>query len=273
MNRQTAWLALIVGLLAVDAGGARRSPCDLAYPSDARIDWTCHTIGKDETLEGLFGEHWMDVARFNRIDRRHVIKGLRIKVPGRLETIERFTPMPVRYAPADSDSQFVVVDLTEQFLGAYEKGRRVFSAPIATGTPRHPTPRGMFRITAYDRDHVSSVYDIGDTDRPYPMHYGLRFHITASGMSYWIHGRDMPGVPVSHGCIGLYDEAMQKRYYGRPDVPILADARRLFEWVVGSRAQTGMRALPDGPRVMIVTSATDREAHLVTRPAQGLVHP
>jgi L,D-transpeptidase-like protein len=273
MNRQTAALALIVGLLAVDARAARRSLCDLAYPSDARIDWTCRTIGKEETLEGLFGDRWIDVARFNRIDRRHVVRGLRIKVPGRLEAIERFTPMPMQYAPADTDSQFVLVDLSEQFLGAYEKGRLVFSAPIAAGTPRHRTPPGMFRITAYDRDHVSSIYDIGDTGRPYPMHYGLRFHITASGMSYWIHGRDMPGVPVSHGCIGLYDEAMQRRHYGRPDVPVLVDARRLFEWVVGSRASTGMHALPDGPRVRIVTSAAEREARLVTRAAQGLVHP
>ena len=30
------------------------------------------------------------------------------------------------------------------------------------------------------------------------------------GVSYWIHGRDMPGYPASHGCIGLYDESMQK---------------------------------------------------------------
>jgi len=275
MRRQTTVLTFVVGLLAMalDARGARRSLCDLDHPSDARIEWTCRTIGKDESLERLFGDHWIDVARFNRIDRRHVVPGLRIKVPRRLEAIERFTPMPMRYAPADSDLKFVLVDLSEQFLAAYENGHLVFAAPIAAGTPRHPTPGGMFRITAYDRDHVSSVYDIGDTDRPYPMHYGLRFHVTASGMSYWIHGRDLPGTAVSHGCIGLYDEEMQKQYHGRPGVPVLADARRLFEWVVGSRASIGMHPLPDGPRLRIVGSAAEREARLVTPPAQGLVHP
>ena len=44
------------------------------------------------------------------------------------------------------------------------------------------------------------------------MHYGLRFFIDKSvdtWPSYWIHGRDLPGYPASHGCIGLYDEEMQ----------------------------------------------------------------
>ena len=99
------------------------------------------------------------------------------------------------------------------------------------------------------------------------MHYGLRFHVTASGMSYWIHGRDLPGTPASHGCIGLYDEAMQKQYYGQPDVPVLDDARRLFEWVVGSRDTIGMHALPDGPRVLVAGSAAERDEFVLMESA------
>jgi hypothetical protein len=216
--------------------------------------WTCRTVGKGESLESLFGNQWMNVARFNRIDRRHIMRGTRIKVPQRLEAIECFSPMPVRYAPADSDSQFVLVDLSEQFLAAYEHGRRVFSAPITTGRAENPTPSGMFRIAGYDRTHSSSLYRMTHTNRPYPMNYGLRFHVADSGASYWIHGRDLPGVPESHGCIGLYDEAMQKRCYGQPDEPALADARWLFEWVVGATTDTtGMQSI-EGPWVQIVGS-------------------
>jgi hypothetical protein len=194
----------------------------------------------------------MDLARFNRIDRRHAAPGTRIKVPRELESIECFSPMPARYAPADSDSKFVLVDLSEQFLGAYEHGTRVFSAPITTGSPDNPTPPGMFRITALDRSHASSRYRIADTDVPYPMHFGLRFHLDDAGVSYWIHGRDLPGAPASHGCIGLFDEAMQKQCYGHPEEPALADARWLFEWIAGSSAEsTGMRIVM-GPRVEIV---------------------
>lgn len=247
---------LVAGALSLGsrAEGAAVSPCDLTHPSDTAVVWTCMTVGRGESLESLFGVRWRDVARFNRIDRRHAIRGTRIKVPQRLEAIECFSPMPALYAAADSEAQFVLVSLAEQFLGAYEHGRRVFSAPITTGRAGNTTPSGMFRITAYDHDHHSSLYRIAGTNRPYPMHYGLRFHVAASGVSYWMHGRDLPGFAASHGCIGLYDEAMQKQCYGRPDEPALADARWLFEWVVGTKADTtGIRTI-EGPRVLIVGS-------------------
>ena len=66
------------------------------------------------------------------------------------------------------------------------------------------------------------------------MNDALRFHVNREGLSYWIHGRDMPGYPASHGCIGLYDELMQKEQYGVPKDPELFDAERLFVWVLGS---------------------------------------
>jgi len=255
--------------LATRAEGARVSPCDLTFPSDTSVAWTCVTIRKDESLESLFGDRWMDVARFNRIDRRHASPGLRIRVPQRLDAIECFSPMPQRYALADSESQFVLIHLSEQFLGAYEHGRRVFSAPITTGRTGDPTPTGLFRITAYDRNHHSSRYRIAQTNRPYPMHYGLRFHVDASGVSYWIHGRDVPGVAASHGCIGLYDEAMQKQCYGQPDEPALADARWLFEWVVGSQGDTTSIGTMEGPRVLIVGSPPKVRIREVERPIGG----
>jgi hypothetical protein len=66
------------------------------------------------------------------------------------------------------------------------------------------------------------------------MNDALRFHVNREGVSYWIHGRDMPCYPVSHGCIGLYDESMQKEQYGIPKEPELSDAQKLFVWVLGS---------------------------------------
>ena len=60
------------------------------------------------------------------------------------------------------------------------------------------------------------------------MHYGLRFFIDKENDGWpsdWLHGRDMPGFPASHGRIGLYDEEMQKEYYGKPSTPLLKDAK------------------------------------------------
>lgn len=167
--------------------------------------------------------------------------------------------MPQRYSPADSEARFILIDLTEQFLGAYEYGTLVLSAPVATGRTGNPTPTGDFRIDAADLRHRSSRYTIANTAVPYPMHYGLRFLRTKRGVSYWIHGRDLPGYPASHGCVGLYDEAMQARYYGEPKDAELDDARRLFEWAVGSlREGESVRENLDGPRVHVVGRAPRR---------------
>ena len=70
------------------------------------------------------------------------------------------------------------------------------------------------------------------------------------------------GVSSLHGCIGLYDESMQKEQYGIPKEPELNDAKRLFEWVLG-REPTGNRVipLPLGPQVHIIGQAPARMTH------------
>jgi lipoprotein-anchoring transpeptidase ErfK/SrfK len=226
------------------------------YPSDAKIEWKCRRLRAGETLQGLFGNRWQDVARFNRIDRRHAYPGVSLKIPESLDAIAGFTPMPRVIPSAEAEARYILVDLSEQFLGAYEFGRLVFSLPITTGEPGNETPRGEFRITAAHPQHRSSLYFIEDTDIPYPMNYALRFHISPSGVAYWIHGRDLPGAPVSHGCIGLSDEAMQTHYYGYPKDPVLEDAKTLFLWVLGSLPkERRLLEVKEGPRVLIVGRA------------------
>jgi hypothetical protein len=85
------------------------------------------------------------------------------------------------------------------------------------------------------------------------MDYAVRFYIDRDNVSYWIHARDLPGKPDSHGCIGLYDEEMQKRVYGVPEKPLLNDAMRLFYWVAeGNETDDGeLNLITDGPIVEI----------------------
>jgi hypothetical protein len=228
------------------------SLCKVKHPSDAAVEWKCKRLKKGASLEKLFGDRWVDVARFNRIDRRHAYPGVYLKVPKNLDDIRDFTPLPLDYKQAESEPKFILVDLSEQFLGAYEYGKLVFSLPIATGEKENETLSGEFRITAYDSRHKSSLYYIEDTTELYPMHYGLRFYINKDYVSYWIHGRDLPGYTASHGCIGLYDEQMQKQYYKYPKKPVLEDAKRLFEWVISpERDDEGFHKLEDGPRMLI----------------------
>ena len=231
-------------------------PCVVVYPSDAAVEWDCRMLRAGESLEQLIGEQWIGVARFNRVDRRHVGAGVSIKVPKRVEDLASFTPLPLFYQAAELDEQFILVDLSEQFLGAYEYGALRFALPIASGNGHDPTPTGEFRLAAAHRRHQSSLFMVEGTDRPYPMNYALRFHINREGVSYWLHGRDLPGYPASHGCIGLYDEAMQQEQYGLPSYPELNDAKRLFEWVLGGEVEDDKPAsLPRGPRVHIIGQA------------------
>ncbi|HLO24562.1 MAG TPA: L,D-transpeptidase family protein [Geobacteraceae bacterium] len=251
---------LLIALFVTPADAAvkkvvkkRYSPCKISYPSDARVEWECYRLKRKETLESLFGERWQDVARFNRIDRRHAWPGMTLRLPKRLDDIKDFTPLPAIFPAAEKDEKFILVDLTEQFLGAYEKGRLVFSYPIASGDSTYLTPTGEFQVTAYSRNHVSSLYKIEKTTIPYPMHYALRFFINRKEVAFWIHGRDVPGYPASHGCVGLYDEEMQQKYYKFPKEPVLKAARTLYEWAIAPNPDDGgLNALKNGPRVLII---------------------
>ena len=240
------------------ASPADRAQEDLGrfiYPSQAGIKWETHFIMPQENLERLFGEDWIYVARFNRIDRRHVYPGMTIKKPENMEDIRNYCPLPLRYEPAAKHSKYVLVDIREQWLGAYEYGELKFSTPAATGIDGHLTPLGIFRIDARHQKHSSSLYKTKKGDARYPMDYAVRFHIDKERVSYWIHARDMPGKPASHGCIGIYDEQMQKRVYGIPAQPFINDAARLYHWVADEEenmADDGNTAfIANGPTVEI----------------------
>ncbi|HEY3309508.1 MAG TPA: L,D-transpeptidase [Desulfuromonadaceae bacterium] len=266
-------MALIILLCASQSTAATKikSLCDIGYPSDVGIEWECQKLTSKDTPLSLFGERWQDVLRFNRIDRRHFVGGLSIKVPKDLQAIKNFSPLPVTYPAAEQEEKFILVDLSEMFLGAYENGKKVTSFPVAVGMGDHPVPTGEFRIDAVDLRHKSNLYNIEEVGLPYPMHYGLRFFVDKSRddwPSFWIHGRDLPGYPASHGCIGLYDEEMQKEYYSDYDKkvnkkhyrelkePYLKGAKDLYQWVVGSHSDSGeFHKIGYGPKVLIIGSA------------------
>jgi hypothetical protein len=203
------------------------------YPSMKNIRWHSHFIRPQDSLERLFGKDWIAVARFNRIDRRHVYPGMTIKVPETVESIHHYTPMPPNYEKAKTHAKYILLDITEQWIGAYANGRLAFSMPAATGTEGHLTPTGLFTINACHRDHSSSLYKTAKGTQQYPMDYALLFHIDKDHALYWIHARDLPGRPASHGCVGLYDENMQLRTYGVPAKPVLNDAKKLYAWTIG----------------------------------------
>ena len=261
-------LMLLIFASAVVADNKIRSLCDISYPSDSRVKWQCLKLKATDTPSGLFGARWQDVLRFNRMDRRHFLAGVSIKVPKNLEQIKNFTPLPLTYPDAAREPKFLVVDQSDMFLGAYQYGKLVLSFPVAVGIEGHEVPFGSFKIDAADRRHKSNMFTVEELGRPYPMHYALRFFVDKSvdtWPTYWIHGRDVPGYPASHGCIGLYDEEMQVEYYSAHDKkvyknnyhpltkPYLQGAQTLYRWVVDPRSDPGkFHEIKNGPKVLIL---------------------
>ena len=225
------------------------------YPSQRELDWYPHFIKPHETLESLFGDDWVHIARFNRVDRRHTYPGMTLKVPRDMAVARAYAPLPTEYEPAKRYEKYLLLSLTEQWIGAYEYGKLKFSMPAATGKEGTETPTGIFHIDARHKNHTSSLYQIEDQSAQYPMDYAMRFHIQ-DDVGYWIHARDLPGRPASHGCIGLFDEPMQKRMFSVPAKPLLHDSKRLYDWAVGEdeygEDSGEAELLEDGPVVEIV---------------------
>lgn len=246
LSHRLVLVALLTGLLSscaviwetatIDSPGP--SPQDKAmedltridYPSQKGIRWRPRFLRPHETLESLYGKDWVLVARFNRLDRRHAYPGMTIKEPQRMEDIRTYTPLPQEYPEAKAHRKYILLDVTEQWIGAYERGRLKFSMPAATGKAGTETPLGTFRIDARDRTHTSSLYKTAGDEEQYPMDNALRFHIDKQNVGYWIHARDLPGRPASHGCVGLFDEKMQLRTFDTPRNPVLLDAQKLYAW-------------------------------------------
>jgi hypothetical protein len=269
MLRKVLYLVIVIVLFAIvvyepsatsEPGPNPRDPAheDLSrveYPSLAKIPWHPHFIKPEESLESLFGKDWPFVARFNRIDRRHVYPGMTIKVPDDIVACRSYVPLPTQYPQAKNHEKYILIDLTEQWIGAYEYGKLRFSGPAATGALGHETPVGVYQIDARDKNHASSLYKTEDQTDQYPMDNAMRFHFGADNVSYWIHARDLPGKPASHGCVGLYDESMQNRVYGAPELPVLLDSARMYAWAVGENDyedDTGeLEELEDAPTVEV----------------------
>jgi len=259
--------ALLVGFTVLRTPSATdeptASPADkgledlsrVEYASLKNIRWRPHFIQPHQSLESLFGVDWIWVARFNRIDRRHVYPGMTIKAPEQMADIRGYTPLPKLYPPARGHDKYILVDISEQWLGAYESGRMVFSAPAATGKAGTETPTGIFRIDARHLTHTSSLYKTANDEEQYPMDNALRFYIGTDNVSYWLHARDLPGRPASHGCIGLFDEEMQNRVFGTPEKPVLLDSQKLYAWAAGDDEygfdSGSLDELEDGPVVEI----------------------
>ena len=107
----------------------------------------------------------------------------------------------------------IVVDLSEQWLYAYEGGEVVVTVPVSTGRDDFDTPRGVHRVQWKAALRTMTGTSNGEEwevpDVPHAMYLtntGVALHGT-----YW-HTRFGSGVRLSHGCINLPLEAAALLY-------------------------------------------------------------
>lgn len=114
---------------------------------------------------------------------------------------------PTKAAPSQprilSDGKVIVVNLSDQWLYAYQDGDEVFSAPVSTGRDGMNTPTGTFSIySKLKLQTMSGVLDgvpweVPNVPNVMYIHGGVALHGT-----YW-HNRFGSGVRLSHGCVNL----------------------------------------------------------------------
>lgn len=110
-------------------------------------------------------------------------------------------------APADG-KKWIVVDISDQKLTAWQGDVAVFETIVSTGKPGWRTLPGTFAVyRKYEETRMTGA-DYDTPDVPWTMYYSGGFAIHGA---YW---HDNFGTPVSHGCVNLR-------------VP---EAKALFEW-------------------------------------------
>jgi lipoprotein-anchoring transpeptidase ErfK/SrfK len=121
-------------------------------------------------------------------------------------------PTPVPYVdpppaqPVGDNTRWIDVDLTHQWLVAYEGDAAVYSSAVSTGLPGSPTVTGQYHI--YVKYDSQLMYGPGYylPDVPWVMYFyeGYGLHGT-----YWHNNF---GHPMSHGCVNLPTPAAKWLY-------------------------------------------------------------
>ena len=148
-----------------------------------------------------------------------------------MDDLRNYSPLPLQYEPAAKYSKYVLVDVREQWLGAYEYGTLKFSTPAATGMTS-PDTAGIFKVDARRKAFVL-LYKTQKGDAQYPMDYAVRFHIDQDHVST-IHARTCPA-DQPHGCIGVYDEQMQKGYTASASPSPMMQHSSIIGWLTKTK--------------------------------------
>ena len=157
------------------------------------------------------------VLKLNRLDLKHLRKGVTVVVPDAPADLMAFSPFPRELEAARSLSKLILVSREAQAFGAYESGKLVHWGPTSTGKKSTQTPTGLFHTNWKKKETRSSV----NSAWILPWAFNLD---NFDGIAF--HQYDLPGFPASHGCVRLLSADAQW-IFGWADTWILSKAQSI----------------------------------------------
>jgi lipoprotein-anchoring transpeptidase ErfK/SrfK len=194
---------------------------ELPIPTGVSLSGDHYVVQAGDTLFGIsqkLGVSLADLAAANSIGLQSVIyigQSLAVPQPG---MVYETTPLPEVTQPPVTTDQYILVDISEQHLYAYDSGNLVFSFVASTGM-NNATRTGLFSVL----DKIPNAY--GATwDLWMPNWLGIYWAgslengihalpILSNGTQLWA---GYLGTPISFGCIVLG----------------VNEAQQLYDWVV-----------------------------------------
>lgn len=171
----------------------------------------------------------------------------------------------------------IIVSIPKQRVFVYRNGLLIGTSACSTGKQGHSTPAGLFTVINKFKVHRSIKY--GD-DMPNTL------RLTRRGVA--LHGGDVPGYPVSHGCVHLplafADNLFELTALGTPVIiggqadhflvggPGITPAASAGKIVVAREAARSLAPSEQDADSVILVSAADRRIYVLqdgTIVAQG----
>jgi lipoprotein-anchoring transpeptidase ErfK/SrfK len=178
-----AWALLVVLLFAAPTS------VQAASESENYVVQSGDTLADIAALQGVSIRSLMQANGIDDADL--VYSGQHLVIPGHSASRSVESPRAAVGGP------WIDVDLSEQWLTAYEGETPVFGTAISTGSEDRRTPVGKFSIEHMLERQTMSGDDYYLPDVPYVMYFTDYYAIHGA---YW---HISFGYPVSHGCVNL----------------------------------------------------------------------
>lgn len=158
-----------------------------------------------ELRKGWSSDRLQLLEKINRMDAWHLNRAEIVVIPDDFERAADHSPFPSFIQELEKVPKILLVSLPVQAFAGYENGRLVRWGPVNTGYEKQETPANLYFANWRAPRRASNI------NRNWIMRWYFNIH-TAMGIA--LHQYEMPGRPVSYGCIRL----------------LQSDARWFYDW-------------------------------------------